>query len=186
MVDEVKVHDEREVFEAACRHIPRRESDQESTDRWIVTFYRISDGHQLGQRWLTRMPTEDELGMVLEEWIYEKAGSQPAAKVYCGTGCGNELVPEANMDTEYQFDNALHIQFNGGYGMFIDPMFDKPPSTFICHECAHALCDALPWICELLNPHSSHSHKMTYVEAHPDHYGWDYDSRKERELESDH
>lgn len=45
----------------------------------------------------------------------------------------------------------------------------------ICHDCAHALCAAVPWIEKLLNSHGSHSHKTAYHDAHPDHYGWDYD-----------
>ena len=45
----------------------------------------------------------------------------------------------------------------------------------LCHDCAHALCDAVPWIHKLINPHGSHAHKTAYHDAHPDHYGWDYD-----------
>lgn len=51
----------------------------------------------------------------------------------------------------------------------------------LCHKCSHKLCDLFPAFANKIQPHSSHSHKMTYVEAHPDHYGWDYDMRKERE-----
>jgi hypothetical protein len=45
----------------------------------------------------------------------------------------------------------------------------------LCHECAHKLCDENPWLTKLLTPHNSHSHKTAYHDAHPDHYGWDYD-----------
>ena len=45
----------------------------------------------------------------------------------------------------------------------------------ICHDCAHALCVAVPWIEKLLNSHGSHGHGEDYKQAHPEHYGWDYD-----------
>lgn len=48
----------------------------------------------------------------------------------------------------------------------------------ICHECAHDLCSKVPWIEKLLDSHSSHSHRTSYVDANPDHYGWDYDYRE--------
>lgn len=161
-------------FQASCYQLSHR-----TTETWIVNFSRVSDGRFLPpQRWLTRQPTEDELTAVLMDWIYEKAGAKEPEKVFCGAECGRELVPEANTDTEYQFDNALWIRFDGGYGMFVDPMREEY-KIVICHECAHALCDQHPWIGKLLNPHGSHAHKTAYVEAHPDHYGWDYDHYKE-------
>jgi hypothetical protein len=181
VTNEVKVQDRHDVFEAVCRLIPRRESNPDSTDRWIVDFYRIADGHHLGpQRWLNRMATEDELVQILDHWIYEKAGSQSPPKVYCRS-CKAELIPDAKSDTDYQFDNALWIRFDGGYGMFIDPFDEAPPKAVICHECAHKLCDENPWLKDLLNPHGSHSHKSAYVDANPSHYGWDYDHRAESE-----
>lgn len=44
----------------------------------------------------------------------------------------------------------------------------------ICHECAHQLCADVPWIERLIHAHNSHSHKTSYHEAHPEHWGWDY------------
>jgi len=61
--------------------------------------------------------------------------------------------------TNYQFDNALWIEFHGGYGMFIDPMFDEVPRALLCHECAHELCDKIPWIGNLIRPEESHTHR---------------------------
>lgn len=94
--------------------------------------------------------------------------------------CEVELEPEGGFTTDYQFDNALWIGFHGGYGMFIDTMqrteiLKAQEEAVICHECAHALCDKVPWISKLLYPHGSHSHKASYREEHPNHYGWDYD-----------
>jgi hypothetical protein len=79
-----------------------------------------------------------------------------------------------------QFENALEVTFNGGYAEFIDVIDDPNPyNAYICHECAHDLCEKIPWINRLINPHKSHSHKAEYVEANPDHFGWDYDYRAE-------
>ena len=106
------------------------------------------------------------------------------AKV-CG-GPGNDRFTE--------FDNALWIKFNGGYGQFVevDHYQDWPPEydlfrqnedgswhcgegIRICHDCAHQLCEAVPWIGKLINPYNSHAHTLEYVQNHPDHFGWDYD-----------
>lgn len=148
--------------------------------------------------------------------------------------------------TTYQFDNALWITLDGGYGMFVEsdsfflysdfwatlsvevrkalhqeivdeytakhpeykPQDDYPVDidtpimgaltpeltlqfrdyveehrehkVVICHDCAHEMCEKLPWMKRLIKPHSSHSHRLSWKEAHPDHWGWDYDADKER------
>lgn len=92
------------------------------------------------------------------------------------------------------FDNALWIKFSGGYGQFVEvDHFRDWPSEYdhdrqnedgswhrgegirICHDCAHQLCEVVPWIGKLINPYSSHSHTLKYQQNHPDHFGWDYD-----------
>jgi hypothetical protein len=50
----------------------------------------------------------------------------------------------------------------------------------LCHDCAHGLCEREPWLAKLINPHGSHTHKTEWKDAHPDHFGWDYDMDKER------
>lgn len=99
--------------------------------------------------------------------------------------CKQELTPESmNPETNYQFDNALWIGFFGGYGMFVDDIdtefgVKKPTisgSAFeavICHDCAHKLCDDVPWINELLKPLGSHAHTAEFWKNNPDHEGWD-------------
>jgi len=57
---------------------------------------------------------------------------------------------------------------------------NHPFKAMLCHDCAHAACEALPWMKKLLNPHDSHSHRTAYVAEHPDHWGWDYDRREEQ------
>jgi len=78
-------------------------------------------------------------------------------------------------------DNALHVVFTGGYGAFVDDYGEEPIEAWLCHECAHKACAEIPWMNEIVNPHKSHSHTQAYHDAHPDHFGWDYDKEKERE-----
>lgn len=47
----------------------------------------------------------------------------------------------------------------------------------ICHDCAHKLCVDVPWIEKLIRSYGSHAHRSEYIDAHPDHYGWDYDPK---------
>lgn len=80
---------------------------------------------------------------------------------------------------ERDYDNALFVAITGGYSQFIDPQDDSGflpgHSLVLCHECAHEACDKLPWLAKLIEPASSHAHTTAYMDAHPDHYGWDYD-----------
>ena len=95
--------------------------------------------------------------------------------------CGVTLTPEFREDTDYQFDNALWIGFHGGYGMFVDSHVGRnAPShniggadeqAVICHDCAHALCEAHPWIAAILEPATSHAHD--YDTDWTGHKGWD-------------
>lgn len=99
--------------------------------------------------------------------------------------CEKELAPESgNSETEYQFDNALWVGFFGGYGMFVDDIeteygYSKPMlagaahEAVLCHDCAHKLCEANPWIEKLLQPARSHAHTQEYWDKHPYHEGWD-------------
>lgn len=100
--------------------------------------------------------------------------------------CIKELEPEPfNKTTDYQFENALWINFSGGYSMFIeDEDFSKnstspkhfPGSTYeveLCHDCAHELCAQNPWINALLRPERSHAHTEEFWRNNPDHEGWD-------------
>ena len=90
--------------------------------------------------------------------------------------CNAELV-EVYGPTNYQYDNALWLTFDGGYAMFIDVIYDSErPKVVICHDCAHRLCDAVPWIKKLLNPALSHSHLPGDWEGHE---GWDLPHKEE-------
>lgn len=95
--------------------------------------------------------------------------------------CGKDLVPDHN-GCEHscmwhrpvepgQWDNALEVNLNGGYGMFIDPPFSGHPtehSVVLCHECAHELADQEPWLRKAIgDPERSHTHKEgTVPEEH--------------------
>jgi hypothetical protein len=67
--------------------------------------------------------------------------------------CDRELKPVFAGETkEFQFDDALLIDFRGAYGMFVDPI-DQPDGFYrviICSACARELCRAFPWISALL------------------------------------
>lgn len=80
--------------------------------------------------------------------------------------CGSSAVEEGHED----YDNALLVRLSGGYGLF----FDGNDFHFIlCHDCSHELCELAPWLGALINPLASHSHRPAYLQANPDHVGWD-------------
>jgi hypothetical protein len=100
--------------------------------------------------------------------------------------CEKELKPEfARDDTKYQFDNALWLGFFGGYGMFVDDLESEATTlngaaydAVLCHDCAHDLCEANPWMKKLLRPTESHSHTAEFWAKHPNHEGWDSELEK--------
>ena len=110
---------------------------------------------------------------------------ETAADVVCHV-CRAALTPvfepEATKGQEerYQFDNALWVEFPGGYAMFTDDFGVSGPDrarAVLCHDCAHELCVAVPWIGALLEPASSHSHRTQFWAENPDHDGWDTPTR---------
>jgi len=97
--------------------------------------------------------------------------------------CGIAFKPVFEHFTEGQYDNVLWIQFDGGYGEFVDIVSEEDMNRYriaICHDCAHQFCDDNPWIENVIMPHNSHSHTKEYYKANPNHYGWDYNARKTR------
>ena len=73
--------------------------------------------------------------------------------------CGSELQPVFDgQKYPRQCDNALEIEFSGGYGMFIDPIGESRKIALLCHDCAHALCNQYPWMAELVDPYHGHMH----------------------------
>ncbi|WP_459973285.1 hypothetical protein [Mycobacterium sp. MUNTM1] len=87
--------------------------------------------------------------------------------------CGRELTQVFEGDvTSRQYRNALGMTLTGGYGMFFDDT-DPVHRIFLCHDCAHGLCDALPWLANLVEPERSHLHTAQFWAAHPDHEGCD-------------
>lgn len=93
----------------------------------------------------------------------------PPPRDHC-VSCGIEL-PLNTVGTR-NYDNALIIGFYGGYGMFIDPPLGEI-EVYLCHDCAHQACEALPWMHKVLDPKSSHAHPAAWWAEHPDHEGWD-------------
>ena len=108
--------------------------------------------------------------------------------------CQKELepvFPNIFKKGSVQYNNALVVNMTGGYSMFVDPLpqewldeEDKQDTgewvkkgvleeytAIICHECAHDLCDKVPWINKLIDPTNSHAHQ--YGIDWTGHTGWD-------------
>jgi len=109
---------------------------------------------------------------------------QPTAACY---SCGAALEPvfdDGENGTE-QWDNALIVRLEGGYGMFIDPLAPEPADitkgeisrgecelkVVICHGCAHKACEQMPWLDRLIEPLNSHAHRIGRDWS--GHEGWD-------------
>lgn len=84
--------------------------------------------------------------------------------------------------TECKYDGEINDEMTDGTGGCPMPLptslrdewedwFDihRDDRVVICHECAHAACEALPWLARLIDPQGSHSHRISYLEAHPMH-----------------
>lgn len=65
-------------------------------------------------------------------------------------------------DWTVQYDNALAIEFIGGYGMFDDPYMksSKELIEILCHDCAHQFLADNPWITSISQTHG-HMHEGT-------------------------
>lgn len=105
-----------------------------------------------------------------------------------------QVFAEPEEDSQ-QWDLALIVGFDGSWGMFIDPEQEKDCgrqdqigqlgrySVVICHECAHQMCETLPWVEQLLEPYSSHLHPQD--RDWRGHKGQDLDLESALELEDD-
>lgn len=79
-----------------------------------------------------------------------------------------------------EYDNALFVSFDGGYGQFIDPLDSSERErhrVVLCHQCSHRLCEQNPWLSDLLQPERSHAHTERFWADNPEHRGWDDPSR---------
>lgn len=103
----------------------------------------------------------------------ETCGEQKAEKPrdYCAD-CGTELGRVFADLGNRQYDNALELAVGGGYGMFFDNI-DGDHNVFLCHDCAHKACGALPWLGRLIQPEKSHAHTAEFWEFNNGHLGWD-------------
>lgn len=174
-MSESLVYDRHNLRFTASKMRPSSPDDE----TWYVWVTRISSGlHLSPQTFLAREPTPDELELLAEAWIMEKAGNDDPPPTPCAA-CGLHLTPD-HADTDYQFDNALWIHFHGGYGMFVEsPDFTNGElKAVICHDCAHRLCAENPWLDRLLDPIGSHAHRQPepYETLKAEgHRGWDID-----------
>lgn len=94
--------------------------------------------------------------------------------------CQKELepiFPDLFKKGSVQYNNALIVNMAGGYGMFVDPLPQEWLSkedrldtsewvkkgrldectAIICHDCAHDLCEKVPWMDSLIEPEYSHA-----------------------------
>jgi len=79
-------------------------------------------------------------------------------------GCEHHCMWHREVEPE-QWDNALVVKFDGGYGMFVDPI-EREFSAVLCHECAHQLLEQEPWMRKAIgDPLLSHSHREGSVSA---------------------
>lgn len=70
------------------------------------------------------------------------------------TKCNTELEPVFKPyggDKDFQFKNALVVEFIGGYGMFDDSAFVRNSTAsecraLLCHDCAHQFVKDNPWV----------------------------------------
>lgn len=78
-------------------------------------------------------------------------------------------MPGFDPSESMQYDNALIVRLNGGYGMFVDdfdrelgynPSYDK----VLCHDCAHDLANWLG-----IDAHNWHTHREG-AGQHRDHH----------------
>jgi len=116
----------------------------------------------------------------------EEGGASPPTVATCYS-CGATLEPvfDNGENGSEQWDNALVVCLEGGYGMFIDPLAPEPSDiakgeierghcvlkVVICHDCAHKACEQMPWLDRLIEPLKSHAHR--YGRDWADHEGWD-------------
>lgn len=177
------------------RFTSRKMREDPNDTTWLIDTRRISDHHWLpDQMWFDSEPSREEVENAANEWIARHPGmnSEPPP-VHC-LACNKVL--ESDHDTDYQFNNALWIAFHGGYGMFTDNCFEaigrKLPGqpdheAVICHECAHELCATVPWIDKLIQPLSSHAHRVDKIPTllAEGHRGWDLERHYAEQKDTD-
>lgn len=181
----------------SCHKMPSRDS------HYVINAHRISDGKSLWptghyKRGITQAifqsdgpPTQEHFEEICQYKILESIGNFEPEPTLCYS-CDKPLTSDD--DTDYQFDNALWIQLHGGYGMFVDeignhtgPYGLKGPRgeyvIVICHECAHELCETVPFFKRLIDPHKSHSHRSSTIQnlVSQGHQGWDLDKHYDDE-----
>lgn len=124
-------------------------------------------------------PRPEHWTAIIAECLDSVGSNTDTPPVTC-IACHTTLEPVFHDTTAYQFDNAMWIGIFGGYGMFTDNLLDReasplpgPPdlTAVLCHDCAHALCDTVPWLGALVDPQSSHAH--SYNHDWTGHTGWD-------------
>ena len=145
------------VFTALTNDGSHPAADEPATQLHVT---RRSDGRRL-ECWEIQageLPKD-----AVERYLRAKLGADTPEPAHC-YACRTELeevFPQGHGTSQH--DNSLVVSFSGGYGMFIDPFGDDEPSAVICHDCAHALCEQIAWVRDLLDPENSHSHRSADI-----------------------
>ncbi|WKW86373.1 hypothetical protein SEA_BUDSKI_98 [Gordonia phage Budski] len=79
------------------------------------------------------------------QWVLE-AKPQTHSCASCNTP-----LPQVFKNSPGQYHDALEVVLTGGYGMFFDNI-DGDHTVFLCHRCAHAACEVMPWLKRVVGP----------------------------------
>lgn len=133
-------------------------SDDTTRTAYGLTF-TLTDGNRAGPTLtvrshddtvLDRAGVDDDVSFdeLIEAWIRSQALQDGAATCRC---CGTELRRVGLWAGRTQYEDALEVRFVGGYGQFFDNFLDGPLVAFLCGTCAARLCEAEPWIVDLID-----------------------------------
>lgn len=96
------------------------------------------------------------------KWLAGLYVPPPTRIAYCDS-CGEVLTPvfpDLNRrKTDCQYNNALVIDFTGGYGMFDDDIPNLTKQAILCHDCAHKLIAENLWIRHFVDDRAGHMHE---------------------------
>ena len=146
--------------------------DYESADEMLGSNQLLEDTDQNAFFWRTVIDLRDKyINDYQANWLEEHRDELHESYHHC-FACHKELKPVWPDVFHFnkkctQYEDALIIDIDGGYGMFIDPILidDMEPkeilynglieneySAIICQDCAHDLCKQIPWMDRFINP----------------------------------
>lgn len=150
--------------------------DYEAADKTWSSDQLLEDTEQNAFFWKTVVDLRDKyVHEYQSNWLDEHRDELHEKYHYC-FACKKELEPVFLDDYHFrkncvQYGNALIVSLEGGYGMFVDPLpqewLDEEDrldpkemikkgmlsecTAIICDDCAHDLCEKVPWMNKLIN-----------------------------------